>query len=67
MMTGNHDCPTFIAVNAEKLENCLNDLTLLHPVSEITDTADSELIPGGGNSPFWLSFCKSINAPALSG
>ena len=28
MMTGNHDCPTFIAVNAEKLENCLNDLTL---------------------------------------
>lgn len=28
MMTGNHDCPTFIAVNAEKLESCLNDLTL---------------------------------------
>ncbi|WP_391487722.1 biofilm formation regulator BssR [Leclercia tamurae] len=28
MMTGNHDCPTFIAVNAEKLENCLYDLTL---------------------------------------
>ncbi|MFW0974607.1 biofilm formation regulator BssR [Leclercia pneumoniae] len=27
MMTGGHDCPTFIAVNAEKLEVCLTDLT----------------------------------------
>lgn len=28
MMTGGHDCPSFIAVNAEKLESCLTDLTL---------------------------------------
>ena len=27
-MSGHHDCPTFIAVNAEKLENCLTTLTL---------------------------------------
>ena len=28
LMSGHHDCPTFIAVNAEKLENCLTTLTL---------------------------------------
>jgi len=28
MMTGCHDCPTFIAVDAVKLENCLTELTL---------------------------------------
>ena len=28
LMCGHHDCPTFIAVNAEKLENCLTTLTL---------------------------------------
>ncbi len=28
MMTGCHDCPTFIAVDAAKLENCLTELTL---------------------------------------
>lgn len=27
-MSGHHDCPTFIAVNADKLENCLTTLTL---------------------------------------
>lgn len=28
LMSGHHDCPTFIAVNADKLENCLTTLTL---------------------------------------
>ena len=28
LMNGRHDCPTFIAVNAEKLENCLTTLSL---------------------------------------
>ncbi|ANG92184.1 biofilm formation regulator BssR [Enterobacteriaceae bacterium 155047] len=28
MMTGHHDCPTFVAVDARKLENCLTTLTL---------------------------------------
>jgi biofilm regulator BssR len=28
LMTGHHDCPTFIAVSAEKLERCLTHLTL---------------------------------------
>ena len=28
LMSGHPDCPTFIAVNAEKLENCLTTLTL---------------------------------------
>ncbi|MTH47645.1 biofilm formation regulator BssR [Intestinirhabdus alba] len=28
LMSGHHDCPTFIAVNAEKLEYCLTSLTL---------------------------------------
>ncbi|MGY5367170.1 biofilm formation regulator BssR [Enterobacter oligotrophicus] len=28
LMTGRHDCPNFIAVNAEKLENCLTTLSL---------------------------------------
>ena len=28
LMNGRHDCPNFIAVNAEKLENCLTTLTL---------------------------------------
>lgn len=28
LMSGHHDCPTFISVNAEKLENCLTNLTL---------------------------------------
>jgi biofilm regulator BssR len=27
-MNGRHDCPNFIAVNAEKLENCLTTLSL---------------------------------------
>ncbi|WP_407436329.1 biofilm formation regulator BssR [Lelliottia sp.] len=28
LMTGHHDCPTFVAVSADKLENCLTTLTL---------------------------------------
>ena len=28
LMNGRHDCPNFIAVNAEKLENCLTTLAL---------------------------------------
>ncbi|CAI9397539.1 TPA: biofilm formation regulator BssR [Citrobacter amalonaticus] len=28
LMSGHHDCPTFIAVNAEKLNTCLTALTL---------------------------------------
>ena len=28
LMNGRHDCPNFIAVNAEKLENCLTTLSL---------------------------------------
>ncbi|HBC0253022.1 TPA: biofilm formation regulator BssR [Salmonella enterica subsp. enterica serovar Napoli] len=28
LMSGHHDCQTFIAVNADKLENCLTTLTL---------------------------------------
>ncbi|POT57998.1 transcriptional regulator [Citrobacter amalonaticus] len=28
LMSGHHDCPTFIAVNAEKLESCLTTLML---------------------------------------
>ena len=28
LMSGHHDCPTFIAVNADKLEYCLTTLTL---------------------------------------
>lgn len=28
LMTGRHDCPNFIAVNAEKLENCLTTISL---------------------------------------
>ena len=28
LMTGRHDCPTFIAVNAEKLEHCLTTISL---------------------------------------
>ncbi|WP_218728782.1 biofilm formation regulator BssR [Enterobacter chuandaensis] len=28
LMNGRYDCPTFIAVNAEKLENCLTTLSL---------------------------------------
>lgn len=28
LMSGHHDCPAFIAVNAEKLENCLTSLAL---------------------------------------
>ncbi|MCE9992408.1 biofilm formation regulator BssR [Enterobacter sp. 186315] len=28
LMTGHHDCPTFIAVNAEKLERCLTTISL---------------------------------------
>ncbi|HCM9225264.1 biofilm formation regulator BssR [Enterobacter bugandensis] len=28
LMNGLHDCPNFIAVNAEKLENCLTTLSL---------------------------------------
>ena len=28
LMNGRQDCPTFIAVNAEKLENCLTTLSL---------------------------------------
>ena len=28
LMSGHHDCPTVITVNADKLENCLMSLTL---------------------------------------
>ncbi|CBG87616.1 biofilm formation regulator BssR [Citrobacter rodentium] len=28
LMSGHHDCPTFIAVNADKLDACLTTLTL---------------------------------------
>ncbi|RAU32686.1 biofilm formation regulator BssR [Enterobacter sp. ECC-175] len=28
LMNGHHDCPTFIAVNADKLENCLTTISL---------------------------------------
>lgn len=28
LMSGKHDCPTFITVNADKLESCLMSLTL---------------------------------------
>ncbi|HFZ8995168.1 TPA: biofilm formation regulator BssR [Citrobacter freundii] len=28
LMSGHHDCPTFVSVNAEKLENCLTTLML---------------------------------------
>lgn len=28
LMTGHHDCPTFVAVNARTLENCLTTLSL---------------------------------------
>ena len=28
LMNGHHDCPTFIAVNAEKLEHCLTTMSL---------------------------------------
>ncbi|XPE24196.1 biofilm formation regulator BssR [Shigella sonnei] len=28
LMSGHHDCPTAITVNADKLENCLMSLTL---------------------------------------
>ncbi|MCD4622033.1 biofilm formation regulator BssR, partial [Proteus mirabilis] len=28
LMSGHHDCPNFIAVNAEKLNTCLTTLTL---------------------------------------
>ncbi len=51
LMNGRHDCPNFIAVNAEKLENCLTTLALLHHVSEQAGNACPTLNPGG-NSPF---------------
>jgi biofilm regulator BssR len=28
LMSGHHDCPSYIAVNVEKLERCLAELTM---------------------------------------
>ncbi|QGN37386.1 biofilm formation regulator BssR [Klebsiella oxytoca] len=35
LMSGHHDCPSYIAVNVDKLENCLTVLTLnIHKLND---------------------------------
>ncbi|XKF53407.1 biofilm formation regulator BssR [Enterobacter hormaechei] len=51
LMNGRHDCPNFIAVNAEKLENCLTTLALCI-MCLISRKRLPGTEPGGGNSPF---------------
>ncbi|SFQ96235.1 MULTISPECIES: biofilm formation regulator BssR [unclassified Enterobacter] len=41
LMSGHHDCPTYISVNAEKLERCLNALTCCIEGLEHTPLAEA--------------------------
>lgn len=41
LMSGHHDCPTYIAVNAEKLERCLNALSFCIESLEHTPLAEA--------------------------
>lgn len=50
LMNGRHDCPNFIAVNAEKLENCLTTLALCIMCLNKPETLARHSNPGG-NSP----------------